>query len=186
MGLSRSTVFQIRAGSWIKNPRKLAPWPDTLSCWVRLLFAKTYVAWPLKNLLWSPDSETYLEHCEHDFQTSQSHVLGTNTLPSFFPVKYANCRDKIEVASHWLKHGNLIWKVILVLNLVLIKLIYLKDPDYLFKQGIWSQSKCATRGSCTQPLHHHWWSNSRIKATSCPSKDIPETVNWWLVAQSQG
>ena len=52
---SFTALFQIRADSRVKNPRKLAPWPDTLSCWVRK-FGKTHVCWLLKNLPWPPDS----------------------------------------------------------------------------------------------------------------------------------
>lgn len=39
--------------------RKLAPRPDTLSRWVRT-FWKIHV---VKNLQWSPNCESYLEHC---------------------------------------------------------------------------------------------------------------------------
>ena len=41
----------IKAGSRVKILRKLAPWPNTLSCWVRQ-FGKIQVFWPLKQGFW--------------------------------------------------------------------------------------------------------------------------------------
>ena len=93
-------VFQISNVSRVKNPRKLAPWPDTLSCWARKL-GKIRVFWPPKNLLWPRDSKGWLELCRRGKRYLLHPFSSVPSLQSFSPSQTQLLWTHWNVSLHW-------------------------------------------------------------------------------------